>query len=282
MKTEKTKLLILVGLALFAGVTARAADAPPDPECACKVGYGPTAGKECCGGTEDGEEYKDVWEKTGGAQFTISAEFKNKAGEVLNKIPGVNVTIDTATAEGSIYEKDCCKEKPVTEKGVNAKEGRGTLSASLKNITIWGTPAINKKYSVGTNVEADITFSAGVYFDADFAMSGHFGNREDTCESSKTYSYGGLDGSFGMALRASAEAKGCIKCDLGIFTCNTCINALSIKPAELALTFTAGVSTGDKDNNTGFTGPVLKIGSLVYKAGISVLGLDFSYEYEII
>ena len=198
-----------------------------------------------------------------------------KVQDVINRIPGVNISINEVGAEFTARYRDCCSKGILKEHGEESYEGTGILSAEIVDATIWGPPTISHEFDFGFAV-IDVDFEVGVKLNADFSVSGTLGLRKNDCEVNETCGYGSLDASTTLTPSVSIEA---IVCTETLWTTRRCAG-IDITPASIEISISGSLRYNSSSACDGFEGEV-KLLKIEFVANATCNGVGLQYRYVI-
>ena len=249
-------------------------------ECSCKKDGKPSNPKyECCGD----EEFNPEWTTGGSFQFALHSGVISQVNNTLNRIPNVNITLNTVRLGYTSYKKSKCCNNNLQQDAATASEGNVRLSAQLSKLQIWGAPSITKKYDLGDGDYLSLEFTAGVVLSSNFSIGTKMGERRDTCDAGLNYLYGNLGASCRITASAEGTAKACYTCSALGSSTNPCVICadFSIVPAALSITVSANANIGTKDSKGSLPTGAVSMSRLVYSAVLKVGSFSARYEYTI-
>jgi hypothetical protein len=209
--------------------------------------------------SDDSEEDDDEepcepgdWTPSVSASVKSDGPVKDRINRAINRIPGVNVTLEEVKGEVAGARRDCCDadDNKVTN-GEGWAEGTFTLTARLKDITIWGPPAIRKKFDWGLG-EAIVVFNVGVKLEADVNLGMTGGRRWNLC-GGETCFYSKVAAELAVTAKATNEAAVTV-CFLWCDENGDPDFSINITPAAITVKIEAFAQYNSKEKCDGFSG----------------------------
>lgn len=245
--------------------------------CNCKDHGKPNNPKnQCCGE----KEYDPKWSTGGNFQFSLHSGVINQVNNTLNRIPNVNISLNTVRLGYTSYKKSKCCNSELKDSGATASEGNVSMSATIANIPIYAVPSQTKKYELGEGDYISVEFQCGAYLTSNFSMGVKMGERYDQCDPGLNYLYGNLNSTSTIGVSATALAKACVYCDF--LDCDLCLADFTITPATLSINVRASADIGTKDVKGSLPAGAVSLSRLVYSASLKIYNYTFGYSYTII
>ena len=229
-------------------------------------------GMACCGDVE----YDPNWKGMGVTQsFTADSALVGKINTAVNLIPGVNISLSSVKGSVSGDKMDCCDNDILQTDGIGYAEGSLTVSASLKDLTIFGPPTISKRYDF-TVVEVDIDFNVGAKLTSDLSVGGTGGSRWDEC-GGNSCNYGSFQVSVSPTVDVTLEVIACVET---WFSEKKCVD-IEATPASISFSLTGSISSGDKDICLESVTGNVNLSKIQYSATFRVSEYEVSYTKDI-
>lgn len=245
--------------------------------CSCKEHGKPNNPKnKCCGE----EEYDPNWRRGGIFNFSLHSGVINQVNNTLNKIPNINISVNTVSLSETSFKKSICCDGIFKENGISASESNVRMTADIANIPIYKILSVEKKFYLGDGDYINVEFGAGAYLKSNFSLGGMMGKRCDECDAGLNYLYANFNTMAIIAVEATATAKACAYCDF--WDCTICLPNFSITPAALSVRMNASADVGNKDRKGVLSAGAFSLSKLVYSASLKIYDYSFSYSYVII